>query len=104
MLDNSTRYISFPVLNKSETVAYRSWVDSQIASNFTRSSSQHKILMMWKAMAFTHKMIIETQREIVITLLITQARYWYTHQLIVLCKCILDLTLVKRIRETWITI
>ena len=37
MLDNSTRYISFPVLNKSETVAYRSWVDSQIASNFTRS-------------------------------------------------------------------
>ena len=37
MLDKSTRYISFPTLNKSESVAYRSWVDSQIESNFTRS-------------------------------------------------------------------
>lgn len=37
MLDKSMRYISFPTLNKSESVAYRSWVDSQIESNFTRS-------------------------------------------------------------------
>lgn len=37
MLNGAMRYCSFPVLEKNEVVAYRSWVDSQIANNFTRS-------------------------------------------------------------------
>lgn len=37
MLDGTSRYCSFPLLEKNETVAYRSWVDSKIANNFIRS-------------------------------------------------------------------
>ncbi|WP_228063606.1 MULTISPECIES: pyocin knob domain-containing protein, partial [unclassified Pasteurella] len=36
MQDNSSRYCSFPKLERNETVAYRAWVDSRIADNFTR--------------------------------------------------------------------
>ncbi|WP_256843203.1 tail fiber protein, partial [Rodentibacter rarus] len=36
MKNGSTRYCSFPKLERSETVAYRSWVDSRIADNFKR--------------------------------------------------------------------
>lgn len=36
MKDNSTRYCSFPLLEKNEVVAYRSWADARIADNFTR--------------------------------------------------------------------
>lgn len=36
MLDGTHRYCSFPSLEKNEVVAYRSWVDSQIANNFAR--------------------------------------------------------------------
>ena len=37
MKDGSHRYCSFPVLKQTEVVAYRSWVDGQIANNFIRS-------------------------------------------------------------------
>lgn len=37
MKDGSHRYCSFPVLKQTEVVAYQSWVDGQIANNFTRS-------------------------------------------------------------------
>ena len=37
MKDGSHRYCSFPVLKQAEVVAYRSWVDGQIANNFIRS-------------------------------------------------------------------
>lgn len=47
--DKSTRYLSFPVLNKGETAAYRSWVDEQIKANFTRSKVVNEDLNNVKA-------------------------------------------------------